>query len=72
MLTPSIPSCLRIFDTCKRVEVTARPGEAYLVHRLALHGTAPWRDSAESGTDGRMIVYFRPETGGLGDWLSAP
>lgn len=61
-----------IFDTCRRVEVTARPGEAYLVHRLALHGTAPWRDSAESGPDGRMIVYFRPEAGGLWDWLSAP
>jgi hypothetical protein len=62
----------RIFDTCRRVEVTARPGEAFLVHRLALHGTAPWLASAESGPDGRMIVYFRPETGGPGNWLSAP
>ena len=62
----------RIFEICERVAVTARPGEAYLIHRLALHGVAPWADGAEAGADGRMIVYFRPEVGGPQDWLNAP
>lgn len=62
----------RIFDSCQRVEIAARPGEAYLVHRLCLHGVAPWAPSAKAGPDGRMIVYFRPEIGGPGDWLQAP
>lgn len=62
----------RIFDSCNRVEVSARPGEAYLVHRLCLHGVAPWAPSARGGPDGRMIVYFRPEIGGPENWLQAP
>lgn len=62
----------RIFETCTRVEVTAKPGEAYLIHRLALHGVAPWATGAKAGPDGRMIAYFRPETGGPTDWLNAP
>ncbi|NNE23053.1 MAG: hypothetical protein HKN11_10640 [Rhizobiales bacterium] len=62
----------KIFAACERVEVASEPGEAYLVHRLALHGVAPWRASAEACGDGRMIVYFRPETGGPPDWLNAP
>jgi hypothetical protein len=59
----------RIFETCRRIEITAQPGEAYVVHRLALHGVAPWREGATAGPDGRMIVYFRPETGGPAEWL---
>ena len=54
----------RFFESCERVVVHAEPGEAYIVHRLALHGVAPWVDGAEAGPDGRMIVYFRPEIGG--------
>ena len=61
----------RIFETCRRVPVTAKPGEAYLVHRLALHGVAPWGDTASAGPDGRMIAYFRPDIGGPADWLNA-
>ncbi len=61
-----------IFETCERVVVTAKPGEVYLVHRLALHGVAPWAPSATAGPDGRMIIYFRPEIGGPADWLNAP
>lgn len=61
-----------IFETCERVEIAARPGEAYLTHRLALHGVAPWADRASAGPDGRMVVYFRPEYGGPEDWLNAP
>ena len=49
-----------VFESCKRVTVTAQPGEAYLVHRLALHGVAPWT-ATNSDTDSRMIAYFRPD-----------
>lgn len=62
----------RIFATCRRVEVTAKPGEAYLVHRLTLHGIAPWSGSESGGNNGRMIVYFRPESASPEAWLSAP
>lgn len=60
-----------VFETCKRVTVHARPGEAYLMHRLALHGVAPW--AAAPNSEGRMIAYFRPpHPGHLRDWLTAP
>ena len=55
------------FDTCKRVELPARPGEAVLLHRLALHGMAPWR--ADDGS-ARLVAYFRPETT-FEDWFAA-
>ncbi|MEO0993860.1 MAG: hypothetical protein AAFU49_07385 [Pseudomonadota bacterium] len=48
----------RIFETCPRVVVHAGPGEAYVVHRLALHGVAPWQ--APKGPP-RAVTYFRPE-----------
>ena len=50
-----------VFETCPRVAVHAAPGEAYLVHRLALHGVAPWEEGAEAAPEGRMIAYLRPE-----------
>lgn len=60
-----------VFETCTRVPVPARPGEALLLHRLTLHGVAPWAETARAGPDGRMIAYFRPElTGGIADWPS--
>jgi hypothetical protein len=62
----------KIFDCCKRVEIYASPGEAYLIHRLALHGIAPWQSGAGATADGRMICYFRPEVGGPEDWLFNP
>jgi hypothetical protein len=61
------------FETCPRVPVHAEPGQAYLVHRLALHGVAPWGVSPETGP--RVIVYFRPEPAiehGREWWLKAP
>jgi hypothetical protein len=55
------------FETCRRVAVPARPGEAYLIHRLALHGVAPW--TAEAAGE-RAIAYFRPDPfpGAARDW----
>ena len=61
-----------VFETCSRVKVSARPGEAFVVHRLALHGVAPWAETASAGEDGRMICYFRPDYRGPLGWLSAP
>lgn len=62
-----------VFETCRRVTIPAKPGEAYLVHRLALHGVAPWETGAQAPEDGRMIVYFRPELpAGNRDWLEMP
>ena len=59
------------FDRLERVEIAARPGEAYLVHRLALHGVAPWLAGGEGR---RAVAYFRPDPGGHDDdwWLAAP
>ena len=59
----------RVFDTCRRVVVPARKGEAYVVHRFALHGVAPW---GETALQQRAIVYFRPEGYGRAEWLTAP
>lgn len=59
------------FQTCPRRELPAAPGEATLVHRLTVHGVAPWDD--EAATEPRMILYFRPELpGGPREWLDAP
>ncbi len=63
----------QVFQTCRRTELTAQLGESYLVHRLALHGIAPWRDGTDAPPEGRMIAYFRPELPGpVSDWLERP
>lgn len=62
-----------VFETCRRVELHARPGGGLLLHRLVLHGVAPWQEEAEAPPEGRAIVYFRPHLpGGIKDWLSLP
>lgn len=61
-----------VFETCERIELVAQPGEAYLVHRLALHGIAPWSKPSKVGAQGRIVVYFRPETAVSKAWLVAP
>ena len=58
-----------IFDTCRRVEICTQAGETYLVHRMALHGIAPW--TAAEGPP-RAIIYFRPETSDRATWLRKP
>lgn len=62
----------QIFASCKRVEIHARPGEAFIAHRLLLHGITPWGQAASSGSDGRMICYFRPEILDPKSWLFSP
>lgn len=61
----------RIFQECRRIEVWAEPGAAYVAHRLSLHGVAPWGKSATASSDGRMICYFRPEIWEAWQWLTA-
>jgi len=62
-----------IFETCRRIELPAKPGEAYLLHRHCLHGVAPWGATATASPDGRMIAYFRPEfAGGVAEWIKLP
>jgi hypothetical protein len=63
-----------VFESCDRVEVQGQPGEAYLLHRLTLHGVAPWQAGdkarARAGHEGRMIAYFRPPfRDGINRWL---
>ncbi len=57
-----------VFADCPRIALHSRPGEAVLVHRLALHGISPWVEEAEAPKEGRIIAYFRPEMTRVGDW----
>ncbi len=60
-----------IFKTCKRVEIHAKSGEAYIAHRFALHGMAAWDDDLEGPDEGRMIAYFRPYwDGDMQGWVA--
>lgn len=59
----------RVFETCEMVPLRAGPGQSFLLHRCALHGTAPWQGPAD---DGRMIAFFRPEFTDPLDWLNKP
>jgi hypothetical protein len=61
-----------IFATCRRIELPARPGEATLLHRLTLHGVAPWKSEDTAPPEGRMIAYLRPQLASAAQWLTAP
>lgn len=63
----------KCFVVCKRVIIHANPGQAYVLHRHALHGVAPWAAGAKADPQGRVILYFRPElSGGAQDWMLLP
>ena len=62
----------RVFETCKRVEAPGRPGEAVLLHRLTIHGVAPWAEAAEAPPEGRIVAYFRPLMASVQDWILQP
>ena len=62
----------RIFETCPRIALPVRPGEATLLNRLTLHGVAPWAAGATAPPEGRIIAYFRPLMGSVQDWLLQP
>lgn len=60
-----------VFRTCRRLELPAQPGEATLLHRLTVHGVAPWAEGAKAPREGRIIAYFRPLLGKVSDWIAA-
>ena len=60
----------RVFATCPRTELCARPGEATLLQRHLVHGVAPW-GTGTAPPDGRIIGYFRPEVAAVADWLAS-
>ena len=62
----------QVFQTCRRVDLPARPGEAILLHRLTLHGVAPWGEGATAPPEGRITAYFRPQLPSVADWLGLP
>jgi hypothetical protein len=72
-ITPAYQAARRtIFATCRRIELSARPGEATLLHRLTLHGVAPWKPEDKAPPEGRMIAYIRPQLQTVQQWLTAP
>jgi len=57
----------QVFEHSTPVPIRARPGQSFLIHRFALHGTAPWDGT---GQEGRMVAFFRPELADPQDWLN--
>lgn len=62
----------KVFQTCRRVEVPSLPGQATLLHRLTVHGVAPWAAGAAAPPEGRIIAYFRPLLLSVQEWLEMP
>lgn len=61
------------FTTCPRLTLSGPVGSVSLLHRMTLHGVAPWAEGAVAAPEGRMIAYFRPElAGGVAAWLTEP
>ncbi len=72
-ITPAYQAARQqVFATCRRILLPARPGEATLLHRLTIHGVAPWASTATAAPEGRIIAYFRPLLGNVHDWLTRP
>lgn len=59
----------RVFEECRRIELPATPGQATLLHRMTVHGVAPWRAGAQAPAEGRIIAYFRPLLPSVASWL---
>ena len=58
-----------VFEICERTEVRLTPGQSVILHRLAIHGVAPWAAGAKAPPEGRMMAYFRPVMTDLKAWL---
>lgn len=61
----------RVFENCIRRLVPLKRGESVLLHRMAIHGVAPWVAGADAEAEGRVIAYFRPLTEPA-TWLAMP
>ncbi len=62
----------QVFETCRRVEVPIAVGQATLLHRLTIHGVAPWGAGDVAPPEGRIIAYFRPMLPSVQDWITRP
>ncbi len=62
----------RVFAECTRIVLPGRVGEAVVLHRLVVHGVAPWVAGADAEAPGRMVAYFRPLMPSVAEWLLAP
>lgn len=62
----------KVFATCRRIELPARPGEATLLHRHTLHGVAAWKPDDQAPPEGRMIAYLRPQLPTVTAWATGP
>ena len=62
----------QVFDTCRRATVPIAVGEATLLHRLTIHGVAPWKAADKAPPDGRLIAYLRPVLASVQDWVNLP
>jgi hypothetical protein len=58
------------FDVCPRRCLPAAPGEALLLHRMLVHGIAPWAPGAAAEPPGRAIAYLRPLMPDAAAWLA--
>ena len=58
-----------VFERCERRVVDAQPGQVVLVHRMAIHGVAPWQSGAVAPPEGRMVAYFRPILDDPAAWM---
>ena len=61
----------QVFASCPRRIIAPGPGQAVLVHRLAVHGVAPWTPGAVAPAEGRIVAYFRPVLADPAGWLAA-
>ncbi|QXT38293.1 hypothetical protein [Gymnodinialimonas ceratoperidinii] len=59
-----------VFERCERIEVPLRPGQSVLLHRMTIHGVAPWKAGADAPPEGRATAYFRPLVARPEDWLA--
>jgi hypothetical protein len=55
-----------VFETCKRIPLVAKAGQALLLDRHVLHGVVAWDPAIAD--DMRMVAYFRPQIP-VADWL---
>lgn len=61
----------RVFAECPRRVLPQKVGEAVVLHRLVVHGVAPWAAGARAEAPGRMVAYFRPLMPSVAAWLLA-
>lgn len=59
-----------VFERCPRRAVSLGRGQSVLLHRLAIHGVAPW--GAGTAQSARAILYFRPRLSDPAQWLGLP